>query len=824
MIFACLEPLRRAGAAAFLASTMLSTSGVAWAHAALNEAAAAPDTGEIIVTAQKRSENIQHVPISLQALGNATLDQHQVKSFDDYVKLLPSVSYQTYGPSQSDIAFRGVATGGINLPGGSLPAAGVYLDETPVTTIGALLDVHAYDLARVEALSGPQGTLYGASSLSGTLRLITNKPDSSKFEGGYDLQLNKFGKGNPGGVAEGFVNLPLNEMTAVRVVGFYQRDGGYIDNKRAIGRTVFDPATGTYAKGQPYTLDDDDPSTSVLPDNAAFAKDDFNSVETYGGRIALGIDLDDTWTVTPMVAAQHQVARGTFGFDPRVGDLEVHEFAPDRNLDKWYQAALTITGKLSDFDVVYSGGYLQRAINNQQDYSYYTVYYDTYHKSDGSPGFFTNFPNGNGFLDPTQSYSNTQHMTKQTHELRVSSPSEKPFRFTAGMFFQRQANKNVAHYFVPGVQAAGLEGLGGDDLFLTRTHIVDRDYAVFGEASFDITRGLTVTAGIRGFMADNTLYGFSGFASNVTPRTDDNDNAAQEPGQPLGSGCTLPLSSTCYNADKRYQESGETHKVNLTWQIDPDRMVYATYSTGFRPGGNNRRPNIKPYDADTIDNFEFGWKTSWLDKKLRLNGAVFYEKWKKLQYQLAPVGAVGVVNIYNSGDARIYGVEADAQLRLAGLTLTGSGSYTDAKLTTDFCNIGTDGNADCGSGPPTAPKGTRLPVQPKFKATGTARYDFSLGAHDSFVQGSMLHQSGVSNFLGLADDAAVGDTKAFTTFDFSAGIKFASMSFEAFIQNAFDKRGILSRNTFCVPAYCGVYARSYPVKPQLFGLKVAQRF
>jgi len=803
-----LEPLRRAGAAALLASTILGASGAAFAQDAA-PVDAASDANEIIVTATKRSESIQKVPISMQALGNETLDQHQVKSFDDYAKLLPSVSYQTYGPSQSDIAFRGVATGGINLPGGSLPTAGVYLDEIPVTTIGALLDVHAYDLARVEALSGPQGTLFGASSLSGTLRLITNKPDPGKFAAGYDLQLNKYGKGGVGGSAEGFVNLPLSETAALRLVGFYQREGGYIDNTHAVGRTVFDPATGTYTRGQPYTLDDDDPSTNFMPDNSAFVKNNFNTVDTYGGRAALGIELDDNWTVTPMLVAQRQIAHGTFGFDPRAGDLQVHEFAPDRNLDKWYQAALTITGKLSDFDVVYSGGYFQRGIHNEQDYSYYTVYYDNYHSSDGSPGFFGNFPDGNGgFLDPTQRYLNTQHMIKQTHELRVSSPKEKPFRFTAGMFFQRQSNKNLADYQVPGLAATGFPVVYGDDVFVTNTRIVDRDYAMFGEASLDILPGITLTGGIRGFMAKNTLVGFSGFTSNA-----------------VTVGCTTPINlKTCINVDKRYEEMGETHKANLTWQIDPDRMVYFTYSTGFRPGGNNRRPGIDPYAADTIDNFEFGWKTSWFDRMLRLNGAVYYEKWNKLQYQLAPVGSVGVVNIYNAGDARIYGAEVDAQLRIQGFMLAASGSYTDAKLTTNFCSIGANGNPDCASGTLTAPKGTRLPVQPKFKGTATARYDFPLGGHDSFVQGSVLHQSGVRNFLGLADDAAVGDTKGFTTFDFSAGIKFGDLSFEAFIQNAFDKRGILSRNTFCVPTYCGAYARSYPVKPQLFGLKASQRF
>ncbi|WP_296536835.1 TonB-dependent receptor [Rhizorhabdus sp.] len=777
-------PPRRTMAALLLASTILLSPAVAFAQAAPESAT---DDGEIIVTAQKRNESIQKVPISLQALGTETLAQHQVTNLDDYAKLLPSVSFQTYGPSQSDISIRGVSTGGINLPGGSLPTVGVYLDEIPVSTIGAMLDVHAYDLARVEALSGPQGTLYGASSLAGTIRLITNKPKQGVFEGGYDLTVNKFGEGEAGGVAEAFLNVPLSDKTALRVVGFYQRDGGYVDNTLGF-RT--------------YTLSDSDPTNDKTVSNAAFVKKNFNTIDTYGGRAALGIDLDDNWTMTPSIIAQHQKAEGFFGFDPNVGDLQVHEFAPDRNLDKWYQAALTIEGKIGNFDLLYAGGYLKRSINNDQDYSYYTVYYDNITG-------YTNFPDGNGgFLDPTQRYHNEQRLTKQSHEFRISSDRENRFSFTAGLFLQRQANSNLANYFVPGLAATGYPVTFGDDIFTTNTRIIARDYAAFGEAYFKITPDLTLSGGIRVFKARNTLKGFSGFASNAA-----------------AVGCTTPIDlATCVNVDKVYKESGETHKINLTWQVDADRMVYATYSTGFRPGGNNRRPGINPYDADTIDNFEVGWKTSWLDRKLRINGSAYYMKWNKLQYTLAPVGAVGVVNIYNSGDARIYGAELDVQLRLGGLTLSGSGTYTDAKLTTPFCQINAAGNSDCTLGTLAAPKGARLTVQPKFKGTATARYDFDLGGTPTFVQGSVLQHGGVKNFLATADDLAVGRTKAFTTFDFSAGTQFGQIKVEAFIQNAFDKRGILSKNTFCAPTYCGPFARSFITKPQLFGLKVSQRF
>src|ERR1700736_5842492 len=178
-----------------LASAILASGGAAYA-------ATEADQGmleDVVVTAQKRSEDLQKVPISLQVLSGEMLEEHHVSNFDDFAKFLPSVSYQSTGPGQSQLYFRGIASGNDGLHAGSLPATGVYLDEIPVTTIGNTLDVHVYDIARVEALAGPQGTLYGASSLSGTLRIITNKPDPSGFSAAYDVKAGKWGRGDAGG-------------------------------------------------------------------------------------------------------------------------------------------------------------------------------------------------------------------------------------------------------------------------------------------------------------------------------------------------------------------------------------------------------------------------------------------------------------------------------------------------------------------------------------------------------------------------------------------------------------------------------------------------
>lgn len=813
----------RAIGGALLASTALTAAAPGRAQAAQSVLAAPNDAapaqtegarvsatqdspGDIIVTATKRSERLQDVPISIQALSTATLEQHQVASFDDYAKLLPSVSYQSFGPSQSQLFFRGISSAGDGLHAGSLPTSGLYLDEVPLTTIANNVDLHVYDMARVEALSGPQGTLFGASSLSGTLRLITNKPDTSKFSAGYDLQGNKFGDGKGGGLAEGYANIPLSDRAAIRLVGFYEHDGGYIDNV---------PQSRTYQR--PHTVQDpaapDDPDATVVVNspltvnNARYVKKDFNDVDTYGGRAALKYDIDDNWTATPTIIYQHQRTHGAFLFDPKRGDLAVSDFSPDRTTDKWYQAALTIQGKLGNWDVVYAGGYFERRVDTVADYSYYTVAYDA------SPDYtYFTTPDG-AAIDPTQTYHTNDKYTKQTHELRVSSPSGERFRLVAGAFLQRQTDLNVADYIIPGLsgsaQQSQVSGAGDvDDIYYTHVHRIDRDYAMFGEAAFDILPNLTLNAGIRGFIAKNTLAGFSGFASANTCG-----------GQ----------AADCPNIDKRHLDSGETHKVNLTWKIDRDHMVYATYSTGFRPGGSNRKPTIRAYNADKLSNYELGFKTSWLDHRLRINGAIFMEDWDKLQYGLAPLGAVGVTYTYNAGNARVKGVEGDVSWRIGDhLTLSGAGTYIDAKLRTNFCNLDENNNIlpDCAvaDGNVSAPKGTRLPIQPRLKINGTARYDFAIGDFKTFLQGVALHQSGTRTYLSDSDAAILGPTSGFTTFDFSGGIAHANLTLELFIQNAFDKRGILSKNTVCVPDYCGAFARDYPIKPQIFGIKVGQRF
>jgi iron complex outermembrane receptor protein len=280
----------------------------------------------------------------------------------------------------------------------------------------------------------------------------------------------------------------------------------------------------------------------------------------------------------------------------------------------------------------------------------------------------------------------------------------------------------------------------------------------------------------------------------------------------------------CVNVDKRAKDSGETHKASLSWKIDPQKTVYFTYSTGFRPGGANRVAGVNPYAADTLTNYELGWKTTWLRGKLRVNGAIFQEDWKNLQYGLSPIGNDGITNIYNAGDARSKGAEANVIWKpTEHWTLSAGGTHVDAKLTTNFCRFDSAGNTDCSQGMAAA-KGDRLPVQPVFKANATVRCDFDFHNYNSFLQTAAGTQTKTRSFLTDAEAASFGSPPGFTMVDFSAGFGKDKWTFQVFLTNAFDEKGILSYNAVCSPTFCGQWKRAYPIKPQFFGAKFSQDF
>ncbi|MBV8146667.1 MAG: TonB-dependent receptor [Gammaproteobacteria bacterium] len=527
--------------------------------------------------------------------------------------------------------------------------------------------------------------------------------------------------------------------------------------------------------------------------------------------------------------AQSTKANGFNAYSPTVGDLELSHFSPDSLEDHFVDTALTIEGKISNFDLTYAGAYLKRHDATHTDYSDYSLAYDLY-----TPSYTAPIVGDHGQpINPTQMIAGRDGYEKNSQELRLQSPQDWRFRFIVGGFYQRQMHNIEQDY-----QIAGLAGpqctfapncslwVTGwtDTWWLTKQQRVDRDYAAFGEATFDITSKLSLLAGVRHFRYDNSLEGFRGYGIN----------------NPLGAASGLGEAGVCdftyqfqgapcLSFNKSTEGTGNTPKFTLTYKFDPERLIYATYSKGYRPGGVNRVGNLPPYQADFLKNYEIGWKTSWLDNHLRYNGAVFREDWDNFQFSF--LGANGLTRIANAGAARVTGLEQELQWAVAhGFTLGAGLTLLDPKLTENYCGaINPDGSpiTDCPSAavpnPPEAPSGQQLPYTSKVKGNLLARYDFPVGDWQAYGQGAFVYQSAQQSELRTVQREAIGEMPAFGTLDLAFGIARSSYSLDLFLTNVFDERGQLFRFTQC--GSCSpINNYVVPTQPRTVALRFAQKF
>lgn len=796
---------------------------------------AAGELEEVVVTAQKRSEKMQDVPISMEAMGNQKLEELNVQSFEDYAKLLPSISATPSaftGVGFTKVYMRGIVTGGDGQATTSQPSVGTYLDEQPITTVQGNLDIHLYDIARVEALAGPQGTLYGASSQAGTIRIITNKPDASGFSAGYSLEGNTVDNGGQGYVAEGFVNIPLGEKAAVRLVGWKSKTGGWVDNVRG---------TRTYRGDISTTADD------ITADNVAYAKDNYNTVDTTGARAALRVELNDNWTLTPSVQMQEQKGKGASGDDLSSfapGDYAVKHFRAEYAKDKWYQVGLTVEGKIGNFDLTYSGNHLHRDVDASSDYSDYTYWYDNLYTSGYFASLFVN--NAGQRVDPSQSYINNDGYSKQSHELRISSSQENRLRGQIGLFYQKQKHDFQESFGnIPGL--ANIYLMNQDEpngkqfpgvVYLNSMDREDTDKAVFGSLAYDLTDKLEVSVGMRFFKPEVTVKGFFGFGLGYNPSrapTGTEPGAVANGGSgafsPNGQGwsrngewrCKSQVSykdAPCLNVDKGIAESDHISRFNLRYKATDDAMMYVTWSEGYRPGGINRNPFAGDYKSDFLTNYEFGWKTEWFNRTLQFNGALFLQKWK--DFQIGFQGANGITQVDNGPSAEVKGAEIQLMwLASENLLISSSTAFYKSKLKSDYSNFDAAGNVVDVN----APAGTQLPITPKFKGSLLARYKFNVGDYEGHVQGSLAHSGSAASRLNIADNAVVGDIEANTTLDVSTGVERGNYSLELFVQNLTNENAALYKTAQCTDQVCGG-VQSYGVRPRprTIGIKFNQKF
>ncbi len=499
---------------------------------------------EIVVTATKRAESTQDIAVSVAALQGDDLDDLRIKNFDDYVTHLPNVVMMGTGPGQSEIYIRGAATEQskitVSTVQGSSPAVALYVDEQPVSFGGRNLDVFATDLNRIEVLPGPQGTLFGASSQSGTVRLITNKPRHEGFESGMQIGISATRGGDFSNSQEAFFNLPVSERLAVRVVGYRDHQGGWIDNvPNDAAHGGFLPSIDVLNRNDVSAAPVNPDSTFEAADNSALVEDDFNDADYLGGRIGFAYLVNDDWEVLVQHMRQSLETDGVFAYDPNLaGSSSTNRFAVDSNDDDFGLSTLTVSGRHQMLDVIYAAGYLDRDVEVFGDYSDYTNGggYQVYYLC---PGYAENGAWARSGTasppvmchDPQSGYEETIASRRITHELRVSTPQERRLSLTAGIFVDRQKSEATGAFEIaatrddgdgawPALAMVGDAGPGtnaGPDPYNPRVNFINdytrktRQTALFGHLEFSVSNAVTASLGARWYDLD---FDFKGATSS----------------------------------------------------------------------------------------------------------------------------------------------------------------------------------------------------------------------------------------------------------------------------------------------------------------------
>ncbi len=774
----------------------------------------------IEVTATKRSESIQDVPVAVSALDGKALENLGIDSFQDYVEFLPNVVFQGTGPGQNEIYIRGAATTQSNIMLSSVqalqPSVAFYLDEQPVSMAGRNLDIYATDIQRVEVLPGPQGTLFGASSQAGTVRMITAKPDHSGFSTGVDTNIGFTKGGEMSNAVEAYFNMPLTDDLAVRVAAYNDRQGGWIDN------VLNDPGNGGYIGSaqvisrisggvltNPAGMDANritNPEITspvdadvVSPRNDSLVEDDFNDAVYAGARFGLSYHINDDWDLLVQHTQQTLETEGVFAYDPNLeGESSTNRFQPEENQDEFGLTTWTLEGRLQKLDVVYTGGYLDREIDTLADYTGYTngglfsaYYVCSYDSSDAN--------SEDRCLDPTKFYREDTTSTRMTHELRFNTTMDEPWRVTAGLFYDDQEVATVGQFNIASTELfpdmarnlVGSEGINSDggpfpaDISFVNdiTHTIEQ-VAVFGQFEYDITDSLTASVGARWYQIDDEYKG-STTTVDVSRRIrafgtmDDAELAAVglDPAlvnEAIQSG---QLEVDLLDSDGVLTVDDTIWKFSLDWKVTDDILLFANYSEGFRPPVTNRvggglasnqsgkfeNFRIPVYSTtDTLDNYELGLKGDFFDGLVRVNATAYYSEITDLQTsRFDPTNISFLVFTDNVGDAEIRGLDADITW-LAGddLIISSAFSLLDTELTR--VNSELEGIS--------AGVGSELPYSAKFSGNVNARYFFELqGDKRGYVNASVSYTG--DRLAGMVMDAYVMEDATQLIYGTGSGLK-----------------------------------------------------
>lgn len=754
---------------------------------------------EIIVTASKRAESLQDVAVSVIALDSKTLNDVGITNFDDYVRYQPNLTASGRGPGNTTFYIRGMATDQATLSAveaaGNSPNVALYLDEQPIQTIGRNLDVYVADMERIEVLAGPQGTLFGASSQAGTVRLITKKP-VDEFQAGAKFSVSNTKNGEMSTSVEGYINLPLIEdKLAWRTVVYSANQGGFIDNVAGSD----DPLLNNAARISSL------PNAVTIPAvNTTLAEEDFNDANYQGIRTALAYRANDDWDFLLQVMQQELNTEGTFAQDPTVGELQVSTFFPDFQNDEFSQIAWTANGQIGDLEVIYTGAFLDRSVDQSTSDNAYL-------EQGGFIPFY--LCNATQCFDPVYGERFTVETERTTHEIRVATSQENRLRFIGGVFFDDADLGASIDFTSPGQIANGLTAqqlpLPGTTIFnpnprpqgvnfvndITRN---EKQSAIFGELTYELMPDtLTATIGARYYEQEVSLAGSTNFFFATT----DTDN---------DFGINIDANLAGISPGK---EDDTIIKVNVSWTPNEDSLYYATYSEGFRPGGFNRRggpgsadPTVFVpfgYTTDTVENMEFGWKTSFLDDRLRWNGTFYKVDWSDVQLTVTDFTVSNLTFTTNLGEAEVTGIDSDIAFAATDdFTLYASFAWNDTEVTSIANDLFAPTNI--------APVGSSLAFAPEFQYTLRGRYTWEAGAYDAHVQLALQHADESDNSIILSQVAKI---PSWDSWDATIGFGKENYGVELFIDNLTDE------NIIRFVRVGGATPEQFVTRPRSIGLR-----
>jgi outer membrane receptor protein involved in Fe transport len=694
---------------------------------------------EIVVTASKRGEvSLQDMTGNIQAISSDTLEKAHVEGFEDYIKMVPGLTSVSSGTGQSQIVIRGVnANRVIHSSAQANSLAGMYLDEMPISLTGFNPDLGVVDVERVEVLRGPQGTLYGASSMSGTIRVITKQPDTEELSGRLSADTSWTKDGDMSHGLKGAINIPLNDQWAARASAYYMDKGGYIDNV-----SLLNP------------------------------EEDYNDEETIGGRIQLGY-YGDKLDATATVMYNKLEADGrpdeyrrqagdnaviTTALAPITGRLQTvkdlsnifgHE---DKFENEFLSGNLTLNYDFENVNLASTTSYFDTSVSNSLDDSIRVNSVLTFLGGGIINGFF-----------------NESDYDSIVQEIRLSSTNDSPLQWILGGYYED--NSRAFAQTAPAFNAAGvglnvilgapptapLAGASPNSVFDGLEALDTTQLAVFGEATYSFTDALRLTLGFRYF----------DYERDVTI-----DASGPANGGPSFDQGTI-------------KEDDFIPKVEIAFDINEDMMAYATYSEGFRLGGvNGFIPTMTAiscqdqlnslglgtaaqYGSDTIENIEFGIKSSWLENRLTANVTVYRNEFSDI-IQVFGLDC-GFFQTVNSGTLQNTGVEGEFAFQM-----------TD-ELSTRFGFAYVDSEIDSGALPGLNVEGDSGPYVPDFSASGSIEYGKEIFNGFGFIRADIRHVGEMFN--EFPSNPAVIVLPSYTSVDVTARYDINNWEFSVFAKN-----------------------------------------